>query len=424
MNMDADIIIVGSGPARSSAARHVAYQGISVLVLDKATFPRRKICAAGLLEHTFRDFPEVKPFLDCYNSAVRVVSPNLETQFEVKTTEPLMAMTQGRYHFDNELLKMAQKAGAAIHMQREVQKVQTTPDHVQIITKDGTTFTSKIVIGADSANSIVARSLHMGFNIQDPKQMGLAVEKEFPLSEKIMDEYFTKDRTVSLYLHFGKMLGYGWIFPRKTSLNLGIGSSIQDGHTLTAVYHQFITHLKSKNIIPLDIPEGQPDAAMIPTTFPTQKCVAPRAIIIGDAGGFCSSATGEGIYYALMSGKIAAESCTRILKTNQFSYQSMNEFYKTWQQQIGNELKFQYFANQAVLSNERRCRAAVNWASQDNALKEIFMKFLTGQQSYRRLGGKMGYHYVRCKVKDKLHIFTKPQCDKDFEKELKQTGKW
>lgn len=422
--MDADIIIVGGGPAGSTAARYLASKGISVYLLDKANFPRRKICAAGLLEHTFRDFPEVKPYLDCYNSTVRVVSPNLETQFEVETQQPLMAMTQGRQHFDFELLKLAQNAGAIIKQNTEVQKVESSAEKVQVFTKDGTTYSAKIIIGADSANSIVARSLNMGFNIRDSNQMGIAVEKEFPLSEKIMDDYFTKSRRVSLYLHFGKMVGYGWIFPRKSSLNIGIGSSIKDGHILTQVYHQFVTHLKTKNLIPQDLPEIQPDAAILPTTFPTKLCIASRAILIGDAGGFCSSATGEGIYYALMSGKIASDACGNIINSNQYSYHSMMEFYNLWQKQIGNELKFQNFAKEAVLSNERRCRAAVNWATQDKSLQDIFMKFLTGQQSYRSMGVKMGYHYVRCKLKDKLNIFSKPQSDKDFEKALKKSGKW
>ena len=117
----------------------------------------------------------------------------------------------------------------------------------------------------------------------------------------------------------------------------------------------------------------------------------------------------------MMSGKLVADACQQILAKNDFSLNGMSRFYSIWQKELGNELKFQYFAFQNVLLNERRCRAAVNWASQDKGLREIFMKFLTGQQTYRQLGGNMAWQYLRCKIKDKLKCFTKPQSDLQFE---------
>ncbi len=103
----------------------------------------------------------------------------------------------------------------------------------------------------------------------------------------------------------------------------------------------------------------------------------------------------------MMSGKLVADACQQILAKNDFSLNGMSRFYSIWQKELGNELKFQYFAFQNVLLNERRCRSAVNWASQDKGLREIFMKFLTGQQTYRQL--EVIWHGNICGAKLKIN---------------------
>lgn len=418
--MDADVIIVGAGPAGSTAARLLALSKVRVLLIDQAEFPRHKVCAGGLLEHSFREFPEVQPMINCYNHAVRVTSPNLETYFEVESEQPLMAMTSGRTDFDAQLLNLAKKAGSLIKLGEKVLNIESNTEKVTVYTASGASYSSELLIGADSAYSIVARSLKLGYNIRDPYEMGLAMEQEFPLTEKLMDEYFTSKRKVALYLHFGRLCGYAWVFPRKASVNIGLGGSIAQGRILRSQFTQLIDFLIQKNQIPQTLKPDQPMAALLPMTYPTQNCIGNRTMLIGDAGGFCSSATGEGIYYAMKSGKLAAEICQQLLQQKTYSTQAMQSFHHRWQLDLGNELKFQYMAKNYVLMNERRCRAAVNWASQDQALKHIFTDFLIGRQDYAHLKPKMMFHYLRCKALEKLHRFNKPQQDKEYEVSLKE----
>ena len=113
--MDADVIIVGAGPAGATAGKFLASNGISTLIIDKSAFPRKKVCAGGLMVHTFEHFPHVRPFINCSNYRVQVISPNLRTKFDVfppSPDMPLMAMTNGREDFDFHLLKLAQNEGA------------------------------------------------------------------------------------------------------------------------------------------------------------------------------------------------------------------------------------------------------------------------------------------------------------------------
>ncbi len=186
------------GPLDQQTARFLADKGISTLLLDKAHFPRKKVCAAGLLEHTFRTFPEVKPFLSNYNFAVRVVSPNLETKFEVISETALMAMTYGRTDFDSQMLQLTKNAGAEIREGIKIIRAQVDNEKISLTDSMGENFSSKIVIGADSAYSTIAKSLHIGINSQDPMQMGIGIEKEFLSSKEEMDQFFTPGRWVTL----------------------------------------------------------------------------------------------------------------------------------------------------------------------------------------------------------------------------------
>src|SRR6056297_1978651 len=105
--MDFDVIIVGAGPSGSTLGRELSINGVSVLLIDKSRFPRDKTCAGGLMSHALRDFPYIEDFINCINTSLKCVSPNMDTSFEVNTDVPLMAMTGGRAQFDSKLLNLA-----------------------------------------------------------------------------------------------------------------------------------------------------------------------------------------------------------------------------------------------------------------------------------------------------------------------------
>jgi geranylgeranyl reductase family protein len=419
--MDADVIIVGAGPAGATAGKFLASNGISTLIVDKSAFPRKKVCAGGLMVHSFENFPYIRPFINCYNYHVQVFSPNLHTKFDVFPSTPdtpLMAMTNGREDFDFQLLNLAQKEGAQTQLQSTVKDVHIEADRVSIILANGDVLQSRFLIAADSANSTIARSLGIGFN-RHPEHLGLGIEKEYRMSEAKCDELFGKERRVSLFLHFSGMEGYGWVFPRKSSVNVGIGGDMQKGREVRRAFERLIAELKHNHGFPNEITDEDPTAAVLPVTFPTYNTIAQRVFLVGDAGGFCSAATGEGIYYAMMSGKLAADSAIKLLSYSAISFNSMMDYCQRWNKVLGHELKFQYHVLQYVLRNERRCRKAVNWATQDPKLLDIFGKFLTGAKGYQKLPAKMGYHYIRCKIKEKMGMFHKPTEDMQFETDMK-----
>lgn len=411
----ADVIIVGAGPAGSTAAKQVEESGkASCILLDKATFPRDKVCAGGLLFHSFETFPYVKNYIENYNYAVTVFAPRLDTKVMITSPDPLLAMTRGRKDFDANLLDLAKKAGTQFYDKARVVKVSVEEGGVTADCEDGRTFSGKIIIGADSVNSMVAKGAGI-FMRKCPGEMGIAMEQEFPIGNNV-ESYFGKERNVVLFLHYGHMPGYGWIFPRTKSINIGIGTSTNYGSKLKGILSQLIIDLKQKNLLPDIVELTHPRTALLPSTLPTEAGYAERTLLAGDAASFCSPITGEGIYYAMTSGAIAGRVAAQAIADGTYNARYLSRYNREWNATVGKELEFQYFAKRTVLASERRCGKAVEWGAYDEKLRNLFMKFFLGSVDLRGLKRRMLLQYARCKVKEKLGILQTHYTKEEFGK--------
>lgn len=418
--MEYDVVIVGAGPSGSTCAKYLAEHGINVLLVDKYPFPRHKTCAGGLLQHTFREFPYIEPLIEQYNTRVSVHDADLLSSFSIESDVPLVAMTSGRKHFDNGLVELAKKAGAQFRDNFLVKSVKYIKDGIEVQGSDDVTLTAKLVVGADSIPGIVGKSLSFGLPPASTavNTFGIAYEKEFQLGKEVCEKYFGKERCVSLFLHYGDLAGYGWIFPRQESVNIGIGGADKDSKKSAEMFQVFLDQLIEKQIIPeKDIHGNKINAdkkigAILPATVPNTSIITDRALLVGDAGGFCSPATGEGIYYAMKSGQEAGKTIVELMKKGngnpKFSKKQLMNYYKRIKSTLVKELRFQKFAMEKVLRDPRRSRKAVSWGQQDAKLRDLFGKFLVGARSFDNLQYIMLYHYTRCKIKEKLGIIKRP----------------
>ena len=408
-----DVLIIGGGPAGSTCGKYLAEANISCTILDKAKFPRKKVCAAGLLQHVFTQFPYTAALIDVYNKSVQIYDADLDNHFEVHSDKPLLAMTKGREHFDTELLKFAQDAGCIVHEDTFITSVVRTKDGVIAKDAKGQSYNGKVIVGADSVPSVVGKSLNFGLTKKNT-DFGIALEKEIDLSPEICDKYFGEERKVILILNYRGSNGYAWLFPRKSSVNIGIGGASYEGRNLSAHLVHLFEDLKEKQIIPSkdkhDVPITGHDkmAAILPVTIPKEFIFTDRALLIGDAGGFCSPATGEGIFYAMKSGQIAANCIEKIHQSyqkhscteNPYTSQELRFYYRTIKTELQKELKFQHYAMENVITDLRRAKKAVRWGKKDKKLRDLFASFLSGSVSYDRLPLIMGYQYFRCKIKE------------------------
>lgn len=299
-NNSADVIIVGGGPAGSSAAYMLAKQGVDVLVLEKQKMPRYKTCGGGVNVRAARHIPfSIEPVVERVIHTYRFTYRG-EKPFEKASAEPLTYMTQ-RLRLDQFLLAQAREQGAQVREAVNIRKIDEKNGTTVLEDAAGTLYHSQIVIGADGANSIVARNLQLSDGIQRE----IALESEISLPPEMMARWAD---AIEIDL-FSIRCGYGWIFPKQDHISIGVGGP-----------QKFLKQIKAYNAVYLSKNQvtEYPKIRFSGHALPVKKGFTPltkgRALLIGDAAGLLEPFTGEGIGYAVRSGQLAAQAVEAFLQ--------------------------------------------------------------------------------------------------------------
>ena len=302
--MKYDVTIVGAGPAGSTTAKFLSEKGFKTLLIDKEKFPRDKPCGGGLPLRVLQRFPYVvnDKIIESYSSSGTIFSPSLQHKIEIYKNTPIIAMTL-RKKFDFELVKFATDAGTVFQDGTSVSAVNISNDTAQVTLDHENVIDSELIVGADGVNSAIART--QGLRSRGTEK-GICILQEFEVDEKIMDDYFKKSRHVYVHSRFKTAQGYGWVFPKKQHLNIGFGiiqvdKTQQQKLNLLKCYQEYIALLKEEDLIPRDLKE-EPVKGGALLTHPLEKTYGDRLLLVGDAAGFINPLSGEGIYYAMVSG--------------------------------------------------------------------------------------------------------------------------
>jgi geranylgeranyl reductase family protein len=283
-----DTIIIGGGPAGGSAAFFLGQAGQRVLVLEKENLLRYKPCGGGLSEAVLHQFPfSFEPVIERRVKAVRYVLEDQSVTIPLPGYSMCMVM---RDRFDAYLL---QHARAELRPGTQVDAVEEQPDKVLVETESGKSFACRQLIAADGANSRVARCLGLRRN----RTLAAAIEVEAHVPPDILRQYSEMPMLV-----FGKVThGYVWIFPKSDHLSIGIGGLRPGPGELQATLRQTIARFG----ISLDgaAIHGHP----VPIFRRWERLTSARTLLVGDAAGLVDPFTGEGIRFALDSGRLAAE---------------------------------------------------------------------------------------------------------------------
>jgi geranylgeranyl reductase family protein len=402
--MKYDVTVVGAGPAGSTTAKFLSEKGFKTLILDKETFPRDKPCGGGLPMRVLERFPYIvnDRIIESYSSSGTVFSPSLQHQIEISKTEPLMATTL-RKKFDFELLKYATDAGAVFQPGTQVSTIQTSDDNARVTANDGTEFDTEIIVGADGVNSTIAKNTGLRKMGTDK---GVCILQEFEVDEKTMDEYFKKSRHCYVHSRFKTVSGYGWVFPKKEHLNIGFGiiqvDKTQDQKlNLLECYKEYLTLLKEKNLVPQHLKEAPVKGGAL-LTHPLEKTYGNRLLLVGDAAGFINPLSGEGIYYAMSSGQIAAEIIAEALEKKQTTEDFLSKYQTQWQKDFGKDIKLilQVVKRGSMEYAER----VIKIASKDPILTDLMMKVIVGQVSVQDYKWKIVRRYFYSSLKNRLHL--------------------
>jgi geranylgeranyl reductase family protein len=284
-----DVIICGAGPAGGTAAYYLGQAGKRVLVLEKEHLPRYKTCGGGLsIDFLKRQFPF--SFEPALQSQARAMSYAFDRRIVTIPLNPGHVGMVMRDQFDALLL-----AHARVEVRQGVsaRSVIETDDHVTVETQAGECFEGRYLIGADGANSMVAHSL----GLRQDRVLVAGIEAEAPVSPPILMRF--GDRPVFI---FGEInFGYLWIFPKGNHLSVGIAALHPHRGELQATLQRVMT---TYGISLKDIPlHGHP----IPIYTGKGQIATRRTLLVGDAAGLADPLSGEGIRYAIKSGRLAAE---------------------------------------------------------------------------------------------------------------------
>ncbi|HDM92732.1 MAG TPA: geranylgeranyl reductase family protein [Candidatus Korarchaeota archaeon] len=371
-----DVVIVGGGPAGSTAAEKLSEKGFKVLVVEKERHPRRKVCGGALSLRAVRKFRiPLEKAVEVRN--VFFWGPG-EVRLTVPSDEPVGYLMR-REDLDSILFRRASDAGAQVRECETVKSVLVDQSGVTVITTSGK-YKGRAVIGADGFSSRVRDSL--GLTPRDwYRGSAFCPVCYFPLPEG-----GERSADTEFYLGiFGE--GYAWIFRHADHLNIGIGTFLRNysSHPADDLLKFLRENYDASKRIPRLPERSEIVGAYIPYDGAVPKTYANRALLVGDAAGFVSTLTGEGVYFAMLSAEIAADVLKRALEEDDLSEERLAEYQKRWleEPELGEMLSYGKLLRDLLFKDQRLLSSILRAAAGDEKLAGLLRDVVFGLIGYR-----------------------------------------
>ncbi len=347
-----DVIIIGAGPSGSIAAMYLAKAGKNILLIDKANFPRDKICgdaqgrkaAAILKELGIHEGYAKLPGQKIYG--IVLSSPNGKTvELDVEDRKnPAPGFCHKRQIFDNYLFESATKTFKVKFRVFNVSDILIENGKVSgVIGKNESgqdeTIHAKIILGCDGANSILARKFNLNKNPSD--HFIVATRGYYKNVSGLNDR-------IEIHMIKDLIPGYFWVFPLENGeANVGLGMIVKDkvekGVNLVEAQNKVIAEnpLFKERFANAKL-EGQILAWNLPVASYHKKCYGNGFLLLGDAASLIDPLSGEGVGNAMISGRVAAAVVVEALSKNDFSENFLKKYDEGVWKVIGEEVKASY----------------------------------------------------------------------------------
>jgi geranylgeranyl reductase family protein len=388
------VIVVGAGPAGATAARVLAAAGIPVRLLDRAAFPRNKPCGGGLSLRILKRFPALErelPRIPTQTfSRFCLEGPGGESTV-IESDGPVALMIR-RVEFDALLVSLAVEAGAELVSGADIVHAREHADGVTLCTRGGRRFEASVVVAADGVHSVVARRL--GLN---PGWAASAVALD--MMEESPRDVLRETDPSTVWVAYGFNLGgsrpvkgtnapegYAYVFPKRDHVNVGIGYVLS--HYRQAIdaapyelQRRFIGRLRDRGLVAGESMRTHFTPFLIPVGGPLRAPARGRVLLAGDAGGFVNGVTAEGIYYAMVSGDLAAKA---VLGPGGVSTVA-RRYRRACDYEIGAELQDSVLVQRYLFADRRRIARIIAGAHREQVMTQLILDFAAGRRSYRDL---------------------------------------
>ena len=387
--MEREVIVVGAGPAGATAAIGLARAGVDVLLLDRASFPRDKICGdavpAGAMQIlrdygmgdkldgliTQRDIWEAK--------SMRLVAPSGRDVFTelIENEHGTASYVCPRIHFDNALYEHAVDQGAAFQVGKVQAPLLENGRVIGVKAKIGSSteeIRSKVVIAADGVASTIARQVRSAQDKHKKYHRAIALRAYVEDMEMI-------PHTVEFFLYREILPGYAWIFPTgDRSANIGLGMRVdkfeKTDEKLPQMLDRFMEfpEIKKRTTTSTKIR----DIATWPLNFGSQRIqrAFDGAMLIGDAGGYINPLTGGGIHNALISGQHAANVAIDSLKSGDFSRGALERYETLCDNDMWNSMNRAYQMQRSLMNFPFLIDLLVRVMGRNSAFTKMFLEKL------------------------------------------------
>ena len=395
---DADVIVAGAGPAGSVAALRLAQAGMRVLIVERCTLPRQKPCGGGISTRVLTRFPWLRDPLAGI-PAHAVSSLYLEGPsggvFRMQSNGPAVILIR-RIEFDDMLASLARQAGAELLAPAAIAQARQDADVVTLRTRDGRELRAPIVVAADGVNSVIARRL--GLNPGwPPSRVALDMMEETPISSLRTAE----PDTLSVFYGYGGAHGYAYIFPKREHVNVGIGYLLpyfKERVDLTPydLQQRFVGDLRARGMMDGESRREHFTPFLIPIGGPLSRTAAGRVLLAGDAGGFVNGFSAEGIYYAMVTGDLAARAVIEARTARGVSpARARRSYVRAWRHEIGAELRDSVLIQKHLLTSPARMDRVVSGANARPEFSRILVDYASGRLSYRAARRRLLWHFPR-----------------------------